>query len=945
MQGAMSTHLWTADMPSGSQQYRILVVEDDAAQADQMRTCLQDAGYASCVAAGQRDAMAETALSRPDLALVDLGSSGPTCGSRIAEELCKCFGTPIIYLGPDCDEVDFEKARPLGFVQKPFTPRGLIGSVRIALRSIRWLQDVPLGFRAAFEHAPSGVSLAGLEGRLLRVNPSLCQMLGYSEEELLATKWEAYTHPDDMAVSREMVEKLMGDGLSPMELEKRYIKKNGTVIWVRIAVSLVRDDQGQAEYFVTHTEDVTKRKQAETARQHSEEKFRQMAEHIQEVFWMMNVDGSEILYVSPSYEVVWGRTSESLYRRPLSWLESIHPDDRAQAHSVFQRQLLGEQIDSEYRIGTPQGIERWIRDRAFPIYDDDGQLYRVAGIAEDITGHKRSEDLLRLAKEAAEAANRSKSEFLANMSHEIRTPMNGVVGMTELLLDTQLTAQQRESLNTVKESADSLLGVINSILDFSKIEAGRLELDPIRFSLRECLEESAKALAFRAHEKGLELACDIRPEVPDYVIGDPVRIRQVVVNILGNAIKFTERGEVILEVQKEDVASDDLRLHFVVRDTGVGIRREKLTTIFEPFSQADGSTTRRFGGTGLGLTISARLVKAMRGTIWVVSEPGEGSSFHFVLRLTETTQTAERFADGGISFLGMPVLIVDDNATNRRILADTAYLWKMRPVLAASAIEALEYIERAAERGDPFRLVLTDAHMPDMDGFTLAARIKSSPRSAQPVILMLTSTEQVGEIWRGRELGISALVVKPVRRADLRKAIVAALGPSELSEDRGDSMSRSDQGSAKTTLGPMQILLVEDNVVNQRVAQRMLERAGCIVTIANNGQEAVAAFDGLRYDVILMDLQMPIMDGFEATAAIRSKEKGSGRQVPIIALTAHAMKGDDDLCLAVGMSSYLSKPITGDELMLSLERYRAKPIATSSLDIDPGTGLGLISGV
>ncbi len=476
---------------------------------------------------------------------------------------------------------------------------------------------------------------------------------------------------------------------------------------------------------------------------------------------------------------------------------------------------------------------------------------------------------------------------------------------------------------TVKSSADNLLNVINDVLDFSKIEAGRLELDIVRFDLRGNLEGAAKSLAFRAHEKGLELICDIPSEVPDYVVGDPTRVRQIVINLLANAIKFTGNGEVVLGATVESRTADTLQVHFTVRDTGIGISREKQKVIFDAFTQADGSTTRKFGGTGLGLTISSRLVEAMEGELWVESTPDAGSCFHFRIPLGVSGQRPPRVNNVEPFLTGRPVLVVDDSVTNRRILTDMLWFWKMRPTSAASAQEALSYMARAAEIGEPFSLVLTDGHMPEMDGFGLAQRIKTDPHLAEAVVVMLTSGDRIGDLRRCRELGISAYLMKPVRRDELRASIVTALTPPPA-ENEEDSLTLQADGVVVPAAGQrrsLRILLTEDNLVNQRVAGGILEKAGYSVVTANNGKEALVALEEQDFDLVLMDVQMPEMDGFEATNAIRLQERLTGEHMPVIAMTAHAMKGDEARCLGAGMDGYLSKPIRGRDLIELVEKY------------------------
>jgi two-component system, sensor histidine kinase and response regulator len=664
-----------------------------------------------------------------------------------------------------------------------------------------------------------------------------------------------------------------------------------------------------------------------SALESSEQRYQQIVETALDAFVGTDAQG-QITDWNAQAERIFGWHRSEAIGKVLS--EFIIPEHGREAHKQRLQQLLvsdaGANLSDRLDMAAiHQSGKEFPVEVAISIIRK-GNTHSFAAFVRDITDRARREEEREAAKLAAEAASRAKSEFLANMSHEIRTPLNGVMGMTDLVLDTELTPDQRQCLETVKMSADSLLTVINDILDFSKIEAGKTDLEEADFDLRDSLDATMRTLALRADEKGLELLCEVDSEIPQIVRADSNRLRQIVLNLIGNAIKFTHDGEVLLKVQKQPGESDQHLFHFTISDTGIGIPHDKQDTIFQPFAQADSSTTRRYGGTGLGLTISMRLVQMMGGKIWLESEVGKGSTFNFTVRLgiPESKLIESSAIPSPDSLLNVKVLIVDDNETNLRILQTMLTRWGMRTTVVTDGEQALDQLFAALKVAAPYALILTDMHMPKMNGFTLIERMRQVPEFAAATIMMLTSAGHQGDASRCKDLEVAAYLLKPIRQPELREAIARVLG-SRTQKTPIPLVTRFSLEGSQVPAHGMRILLAEDNAVNRLLATRILEKKGHTVVATVNGIEAIAALDKAHFDLVLMDVQMPEMDGFDATAAIRLKEQVTGRHQPVVAMTAHAMKGDEERCLAAGMDGYLSKPIRQEELEVILERYSQQP--------------------
>jgi PAS domain S-box-containing protein len=748
-------------------------------------------------------------------------------------------------------------------------------------------------------------------------------LLGYREGELPGDyeSLRELVHPDDASRCDQVLHRHLNQG-DVYDVELRVRTASGEYRWFRRRGTADRDAQGRPVLMSGSIHDIHQRKLAEDALRLAQLRFERAIHGTQDGLWELEANGTA--WCSPRLGELLGFEPGEFAAETNFLRQFLHADDESTVAAATQAHFqLEAPYDIEIRLRTKAGEYRWYRARATAERDSTGRPLRLSGSLQDVTDARAARDALLSATEAAESANRAKSEFLANVSHEIRTPMNGIIGMTGLLLDTALDRTQRDYAETIRGSADSLLIVINDILDFSKIEAGKLDIETIEVDLRSAVEDVGGAMAFQAAARNLELIVHVHPQVPAHVMGDSQRLRQCLINLVGNAIKFTRKGEIVIEVSVAGRRDGKVLTHFEVRDTGIGIAPSVLQTLFQPFVQADSSTTRHFGGTGLGLSIVRRLVEMMGGEVGVESEIGQGSTFWFVLPLEPAVaNTVSVPLD--LERLGRRILVVDDHETNRRVLAGQLMHAGYEVSLASGGEEALRMLQQARKDSHPFEVVLADYRMHDMDGAALGERINNDPELSQARVIVLTSLDRHGDMRRFASLGFAGYLTKPVKARELLECIDRV-----LSRDAKEWHLRSQPIVTRGTLAggdarryEGHVLLVEDNPVNQKVAVRFLERMGCKVRVADNGAEGVKAWQEARFDIVLMDLQMPVMDGLTATRRIRELEATSGQiGTPIVALTANAMAGQLEICMEAGMSGFLTKPLEIARLHETLDRY------------------------
>ncbi len=802
------------------------------------------------------------------------------------------------------------------------------------------LKNSEMFYQALVESLPQNILRKDREGRFVFANQKFCASLGKTVDEVLG-KTDSDFFPAHLAAKYHRDDLRVMETREPVDTIEANQTPQGDRIFVHVIKTPLFDAAGNVVGIQGIFWDVTGRKKTEEELAYERDLLRALLENIPDRIYFKDVK-SRFLRVSNSMakrlglkdrDEVLGKTDFDFYPKELA--QEFYNDEQ---RIVLTGQPLINKLE---RIVDHDGKESWASVTKVPLRNRSGTVTGIIGISRDVTKLKEAEAVLEHARDAALETARIKSEFLANMSHEIRTPMNAITGMTELLFDTPLDEEQREFVDTIRGSTDSLINIINDILDFSKIEAGKLTVEIIDFDLRQTIEDTAEMLAQRAQGKGVELLHTIDDDVPTQLRGDPRRVRQVLSNLVANAVKFTERGEVVIRVTRLSDTGNEVRLRIAVKDTGIGLSQKTLPLIFQAFTQADGSTTRKYGGTGLGLAISKQLVENMHGEIGVQSELGQGSTFWFDLPFQQQAGAAQ--PEAMPDFHNLRVLVVEDNATSRHTLQHQLDRWRLRSAVAADAPEALKQLRAAIAENDPYAVVLIDMQMPGMDGLTLANAIKNDPALGQTRMIILAPFGQRLDHELMEESGISQCLIKPVKQSRLLDALVnitkTTLAPAQ-------SAQRAEVSSVKRPALPLRILLAEDNAVNQKLAMRQLQKLGYTARAVSNGAEVLQEIQRVSYDVVLMDCQMPEMDGYEVTRHIREFEQQNAAQpspVYIIAITAHALEGDRERCLSAGMNDYLTKPLHIAQLEAALDRAaRRRPaVEKSDIVLDPVCIAGL----